>query len=69
MKFTVVIGLAQDTAEAAFVLVVAGGGVNDEGIGSIFARIIYNRFGAKSTTEQQEEEFHLAKLYLCELTD
>jgi hypothetical protein len=51
MKFTVVIGLTQDAAEAAFVLVVAGGGVDDEGIRSVFARIVYNRFRAKSTTE------------------
>jgi hypothetical protein len=36
VKFTVVIGLTQDTAEAALVLVVAGGGVNDEGIRSVF---------------------------------
>ncbi len=51
MKFAIVIGLAQDAAEAAFVLVVAGGSVDNEGIRSVFARIIYNGFRAKSKTE------------------
>ena len=51
MQFTLVIGLTLDTAEAAFVLVVAGGGVDDEGIRSVFARIVHNGFRAKSTTE------------------
>jgi hypothetical protein len=44
MQFIVVIGLTQDTAEAALVFVVAGGGVDHEGIRPVFARIIDNRF-------------------------
>ena len=51
VEFAFVVSLAEHAAKATLVLVIAGGGVDDEGIRSVFARIVYNRFRAKSTTE------------------
>jgi hypothetical protein len=44
MELAFLIGLAEDRTEAALIIVVAGSGVDDESIRSVFTRVIYYRF-------------------------
>ncbi len=51
MEIAFLIGLAEDNAKAALVLIVAGRGVDNESIRPVFKRVIYDRFGGESSSE------------------
>jgi hypothetical protein len=48
VELAFLVGLTEDGAEAALVLVVAGRGVDDESVRLIFPRVIYDRFRTES---------------------
>jgi hypothetical protein len=51
VEFAFVVSLAEHAAKATLVLVIAGSGVNNEGIRPIVARVVNNWFRTESSTE------------------
>jgi hypothetical protein len=51
MELAFLVSLAEDGAEAALVLVVAGRGVDDESIRPVFSRVIHDGFRTESCSK------------------
>jgi hypothetical protein len=51
VELAFLVGLAEDGTEAALVFVVAGRGIDDESLRSIFARVIHYRFRTECGAE------------------